>query len=500
MSGPAPLVDEAATDAELLRDLDTLLKSNPLYGYNHPELSSRLHPKQLEFHASPDFIKLLLGGNRSGKTTSGLVDDLIQSIDDELVPPHLLPYKRWRAPFYMRLVINDLTKQLESTILPKIREWCPPEALRGGSVDRAWNDRLGMLYFANGSWWQIMSNEQGVDKFGSASLHRIHYDEEPRHDIFRESIARLIDVGGDQIFTMTPLLGLSWVFERFYEPWQERLPEADGVTVIVVDMDDNPHLSERGKQQALAQYTGEEREARKSGRFVHFSGLIYPQFKRDRHVIPAIDRLPDGVKVLNGIDPGIGHKAGILWAYLDSNDTLVVFDELVESDLTVEEIVKEMRPRETFWGVTPWPRIIDPAARNRSQVTGKSTQHEFERHKIYTEPGNNDWRPGVNAVRERLQREDPPGLLICANCVQTIAEFGKYRWRTPPRNPEATIKPGPVKRNDDALDSLRYLCMSRVVKPKPPQDPISAADAAMRKRLDRVDDGAKYPAGPGMFH
>ena len=65
-----------------------------------------------------------------------------------------------------------------------------------------------------------------------------------------------------------------------------------------------PILSEAGKARALAQYSGPEREARKSGRFVSFSGLIYPQFS-EGHVMPALDRIPPGVEVFRGVDPGL---------------------------------------------------------------------------------------------------------------------------------------------------------------------------------------------------
>ncbi len=39
----------------------------------------------------------------------------------------------------------------------------------------------------------------------------------------------------------------------------------------------------------------EERQARKSGRFVSFAGLIYGSFSTNTHVVPEFERLPDGV-------------------------------------------------------------------------------------------------------------------------------------------------------------------------------------------------------------
>lgn len=488
-----------ASDADLLVELDALLRANPLYGYNHPELSRELHPKQLEFHASRDPLKCFMGGNRAGKTTAGICDDLIQTLSDSDVPEHLRPYKRWQPPFYCRLVIPDLTKNLDGVVLQKIREWCPPSALRGGSVDKAWNDRLGVLAFENGSWWQIMSNDQDVGKFGGAALHRVHYDEEPIEAIRRECRMRLIDFNGDELLTMTPLQGLTWTFADIFEPWEQgRLP---GCTIVIVDMDDNPHLHAEAKARALEGLSTEERSARKAGRFVHFAGLVYPQFDRDRHVIPAIDELPDGVKVLQGIDPGIRHMTGVVFAYLDSQDTLVIFDELAVRDMTIEQISIVLHERDVRWGRAPWPRIIDPSARNRNQVTGHSVQYEFQQHRIFTEPAHNARVAGINAVKERLERTDPPGLLVTANCVELIAEFGRYRWRSQPRGAEQRISEEPVRRDDDVIDALRYVCMSDPVKPPDPAAAETAADAVLRRRLERVAvEGAVFPGGPGMYH
>lgn len=495
-----PLAGEFGEEflAELV-ELDAALRANPLLGYNNPDLSRELHPKQLEFHASRDPLKLLLGGNRSGKTTAGIADDLVQSLDEADVPEHLRPFKKWQPPFYCRLVIPDLTKNLDGVILQKVREWCPPSALRGGSVEKAWNDRLGVLSFANGSWWQIMSNDQDVGKFGGSALHRVHYDEEPLEAIRRECIMRLVDFDGDELFTMTPLLGLTWLYGEIFEPWEQGgLP---GCTIVIVDMDDNPHLSTEAKERVLAAHSSQEREARKKGRFVHFAGLVYPQFDRDFHVIPAIDELPEGVKVLQGIDPGIRHMTGVVFCYLDADDTLVVFDELAVRDLTVEQIAGELHARDSRWGVVPYPRIIDPSARNRQHVTGHSVQHEFQQQQIYTALGHNARPAGINAVQERLERREPAGLLVTASCVELIAEFGRYRWASPPRNAESRVREEPVRRDDDVIDALRYVCMSDPVKPPPVRAPETAAQVWARKRLQRtLEERAVYPGGPGMYH
>lgn len=484
-----------------LREFEAACRANPLMAYNHP-LFSRPHARQIEFHAATSPLKLFLGGNRSGKTTAGMADDIIQAIDRDVVPEHLQRFKKWEPPFYARVVIPDLGHHLDGVVLQKIREWCPPSQLRGGGFDRAWDAKQHILRFANGSWIQFMSNEQDVDKFGGAALHRVHYDEEPRKDVRNECLMRLIDYAGDEIFTLTPLLGLSWLFTDIYEPHTlGKLPEA---TVLTVDMDDNPHLDAATMERALAGLSKEERAARKSGRFVHFAGLVYPQFDRDFHVVPEIAELPAGVKEFQAIDPGIRHMTGVVFCYLDSQDTLVVFDEIGVTDLTVEQIAVLLHESDRRWGSVPLQRIIDPSARNRNHVAGLSVQYEFQQHRIYTVLGNNSRQAGINAVKERLDRREPaPGLLITANCVELIAELGRYRWSSPPRSGEGRVREEPVRRDDDVIDALRYVCMSDPVKPRElsQQGPETVQQRWARARLEGPSrgSGVLLPGGPGMF-
>ena len=471
-----------------LRLLEEVRAANPLEAYVP-------HSKQVVFHESREDLKVFLGGNRSGKTTAGIVDDLIQALSPEDIPEHLRGFKRWSPPFYCRVVTPDLGQTLDQVILQKIREWCPPRALQGGSLDKAFDQRLRVLRFENGSWFQFMSNDQDLDKFGGAALHRVHYDEEPRQDIRKESLARLIDYGGDEVFTMTPLMGMSWMYDDVWTPFNEgRLTNC---TVVLVDMDDNPHLDERTKNRVLAEYSDEERQARKSGLFVHFAGLVYPEFVPETHVRPSLTSLPDGVEVFGGIDPGIRHMAAVVFCYLDSEDNLVVFDELALQGNTISEVCKEIELKKLRWSCEPRWWVIDPASRNKNNQTGRSDQMEFADHGIFTSPGQNAVRPGINKVKERLRAGK---LILTADCPELISEFKKYRWSSPKRS-ENDAKEAPVKRDDHLLDALRYVVMSRPLVPKEQEfESLSVQQQMFRdslKKLDRVTHDAGF--GPGQF-
>jgi phage terminase large subunit-like protein len=444
--------------ARLLEVLEAKYAENPLLGYEP-------HPKQKIFHSSVLPLKAFLGGNRSGKTTAGILDDLIQCVDEDCLPEHLRSYKKFDPPTHVRIVAPDFTSTMEGVIFQKLREWAPKSQLRGGRFDKAYDKSLRKLSFQNGSTIDFLTFEQDLDKFGGAAKHRIHYDEEPPSNIRKEGLMRLIDYGGDELFTMTPLHGMSWMFDEIWEPWTKRKLE-DGI-VVLVDMDDNPYLDEVTKIRVLKGLSKEERDARKSGRFVHFAGMIYDDFSRNMHVIPEIREVPPGSRIYVGIDPGMRHMAAVVWTYLTTEDTLVVFDELALEKYNVKQTCDAIKLINAKWGqkapngsiisLQPDQYVIDPSARNIVHQTGRSDQMEYTDQGIFTILGQNSVTAGISAVKVRLEAHR---LLVTANCQSLIDEFRKYRWATPTRT-EDDAKEKPVKTDDHLLDALRYVVASR---------------------------------------
>ena len=487
--------DERQLVTAQLAAYEQLIVQNPL-------LAFRPHPKQAGFMASREPLKAFLGGNRSGKTTCGIVDDLVQLCDRGALPEHLQQFKKWEPPFFLRILAPDFVSTMEGVIFQKLREWAPKGQLEGGGFDKAYDKQRRMLWFSNGSWIQFLTFEQDLDKLGGAALHRVHYDEEPPAAHRRECLMRLIDYCGDELFTMTPLQGMSWMFDDIYEPFMKgKLRDA---TVMLVDMDDNPHLNQQTKERVLAGLSYEERVARKTGRFVHFAGMIYSDFSPSTHVIPELDSeyFTKGPgkhsEVYVGIDPGQRHLAAVVWVEARPDGTLVVFDEVGLQGATVKDVCAEIQRHNSYWGIQPRMNIIDPASRNVSHQTGRSDQMEYAEHGVMTVPGQNAVAPGIANVRGRLQEE---ALLVCANCDGLIDEIKKYRWKSS-RKSEDDPKEAPVKTNDHRLDALRYVCMARPMRPSVPDVPQneSLQQRLIREDLQRSHTRVQpHPNGPGVY-
>lgn len=407
------LTDQQKRDIELVAKA---IEQNPLLAYQP-------HAKQKVFHESRDFTKLFAGGNRSGKTTAGIVDDLIQAVDRDVLPPALRVYKKWEPPFFFRIIAPKFNENHEGVTIPAIRRWVPRSQLAGGSWVKAYSASKRMITFRNGSWCQLMTFEQDLDTFAGAALHRVHLDEEPPGEhgrrIYNENLMRLTDYNGDLLLTMTPLFGLSWSYDEIWERRHE-----DGITAVTVDSFENPHVNHTALERTFARFTDEERKARQKGEFIHFGGLFYDEFNDTEHVVdPPKPKTIRSQDVVVGIDPGLNFT-GVVWAAFDNDNGMFVFDELLCEGKLVPDVAQGIREKNRKWGINPSYYVIDPSARNRNQTNAENIEGAFNREGIYPVHGQNERGPGILEVKRRLQKQ---GFSISRECPRAIWEFGRYR-------------------------------------------------------------------------
>lgn len=440
-----------------LAELGGTYHHNPLEAFNP-------FPKQCEYLASRDRQKMFAGGNQSGKTTVGVVDDIVQCLPEEFVPPHLKAFKFWTPPFLCRTIIPGY-KLLETGVLEKTRELVPSGALLGGNWKDAFDKTNLKLRFANGSWIDYMSYEAEVDKFGSVTLDRVRFDEEPKGDdgrqIYNQSLARTMARRGQICFTMTPLFGLSWTKE---EVWDRRGQE--GYFGVKASMFDNPTLDPNDIEVRYKGLTKEERLSIVEGEFSHFEGKVFDDFDERIHVCKAPER--EHVRQLDtvcSIDPGI-RWTGLTWTAFDSDNSAVVYVSVVLDGSTVENTSREIRKVNDLWGVSPF-YVIDPSARNRVLTNAEQVEGAFMRERILVSPGQNALEAGVFEIKRRLQHQvnevPEPMLRVSVECQRLLWEIGRYRQSPKPDGSFAV-----VKQDDHCLDSLRYALMERPWMTGPP--------------------------------
>jgi phage terminase large subunit-like protein len=466
-----------AEDPEALEDLaqlEAIFEANPLEAYNHPEISAvfpsyKVHEKQMAFHAiqaPPLGIKALIAANRSGKTVACVVDDIIQLVDEDLLPEHLKPFKKFQGPITIWVGAPKNDTHFKNTV-PLFRKFMPKAALIAGQFGKSFKSQPAPeLRLKNGSTVAFKTYDQDKDAWASAEVHRIHWDEEPNIQDSRglrdEAAARLISTNGDEIIGMTPLLGMSWVHD---DVWQVR--DTDPlVSVIQMGMEDNPYNSQEAIDKFAARLTEDEKRMRLHGEFVHLGGMFYEEFADRKHIVDPItpDHL-EGQEIVVGIDPG-RERTGVVWLAFDKDNAAVVFDEFNPGkEAVVPDVAAEIKRRNLAWDIKDAIYVIDPSSRNTTAINADAVEAAYARAEIYCQRGQNDRAAGILEIKRRLQDAEPngtpaPSLTFTRNCGQTIKQMREYR-RDPAKADEWAAVAQTMTTRFDLIDAVRYAVMSR---------------------------------------
>jgi phage terminase large subunit-like protein len=450
-------------------ELAEIFRANPLERYNNP-LLPKVHKKQLAFHgtqAPPLGIKALIAANRSGKTVTCVVDDIIQLIDDSLVPDHLKAFKKWHGPVTIWIGAPKGGTH-EANSIPLFRKFLPKASLKEGSFSKSFRKQpTPILTLANGSMVVFKTYDQDLDAWASAEVHRIHWDEEPNvsnsRELRSEARARLVSTNGDEIIGMTPLLGFSWVHD---DVLQRKDVDPD-ISVFHMRMEDNPWNT----PEAIAKYaeglTEEEKRMRLNGEFVSLGGLFFDEFREDLHVVEAIEKPPDneladrlrGQEVVVSIDPG-RQRSGVTWTAFDKDNSALVFDEFFPKLAEVVQVADEIKRRNKEWGIRDATYVIDPSSRNKSAINADDVEAAYARQEIYCQRGQNSRPAGILELKRRLQAKPEPTIFFARDCTETITQFIRYA-RDPKSHDEWAALPQTERVRFDLVDTVRYAVMSR---------------------------------------
>jgi phage terminase large subunit-like protein len=415
-------------------------------------------PHQERFHQSGAQGKLFIGGNRSGKTVGGGTESVWW-----LTGRH--PFRKLKTPpIHGRIVAVDFDQGVEKIVKPEVKKWIPPSLLINGSWEESYQKALRTLVLANGSTVEFMSYDQDVAKFAGTSRDFVWFDEECPEDIFNECMLRLVDVAGSWWMTMTPLIDMSWTFDRIYDPWKTK--QAKDYDVFEVDTSENTYVSADILELALKGLSDGERAARKAGRYISHTGLVY---KLQRSNI-IDDVFSDPIKWNDlrtnwghfaMLDHGLNNPTCILFACYDTEGRIIIYDEIYQSGKLIHENAKDYLARVEVLQAPIGYLVGDPSIKNRDPITGTSILQEYADYGVYISLANNDLRGGISRVQNRLSREC---LFITERCEKLLWEFPRYRWDkyassklAQRKNP----KEAPMKKDDHALDALRYGVASR---------------------------------------
>lgn len=437
----------------------------------------KVHLKQLAFHKCQKKNRWVFGGNRSGKTECGAAETVY-------IARGIHPYRENRKNTFGWVV--SLSQQVQRDVAQaKVLNYLNPawieditmlsgkkDSMKYGVIDQI---RVRNV-FGGISVIGFKSCDQGREKFQGSSLDYVWFDEEPPKDVYEECRMRVLDKRGDIFGTMTPLKGLTFIYEEIFlnrgnspEVWYEFMEWAD-----------NPFLDKDEVESLCSSLSEDQLESRRYGRFKSAAGLVYPEFDENFHVIDPFPVPYDWQDTIS-IDPGLNNPLSAHWYAVDFDSNIYAVAEHFEAGKDVVYHSNEIKRISDSLG---WKRdskgrifaLIDSAANQRTLAANKSVTELFYDCGIVASPKvNKDLFSGIQRVKQYLNKtEGRPKLFIFRNCVNLIRELKSYWWKD---------GDSPKKYDDHSLDELRYYVMTKPVNV--PRKPQKSAVQKDKERLIR---------------
>ena len=436
-------------------------EKNRLSQYNTGE---KIHKKQIAFHRSEKKNRWVFGGNRSGKTECGAVEVIYFARGCH-------PYRKINGAtsgWVVSLSTQVQRDVAQSKILHYLNpDWIEDVVMLSGRKDNYANGIIDYILVKNvfGTLSKIgfKSCDQGREKFQGTSLDYVWFDEEPPYDIFSECRMRVLDKDGDIFATMTPLKGMTFVYDEIYlnkynDPniWYE-----------FMQWDDNPFISEKAKNAMKQTLSEQELKSRQFGEFLDVGGRVYPEFDENVNVIEPFP-IPYEWQDKLSIDPGLKNPLSCHWYAVDYDGNIYVVAEHYESERdigyhsdAIHRISDELHWHRNSNGMIE--ALIDSAANQTTLASIRSVADLFYDHNILVNTNvNKDVFSGIQRVKSYLKNSlGESKLFIFNTCKNMIREMKAYRWGS---------GDSPVKVDDHSMDELRYYIMSRPENKRPKEE------------------------------
>jgi PBSX family phage terminase large subunit len=461
----------------------------------------RLNPRQqeaIDTLADPAVEEILLDGSvRAGKTQIGA-----------------RAIVSWAYVFGGTYLVCRQTEQKlkDSTLKAIIRGEGGLNSVLPTGISRGYIANEMTVRLKNGAEILFRSAETpaaGIDKIKNITLNGFLIDQaeeldDPAYEEFYDiMLGRLSDPRGPgkAILITNPSHEDHWIYRRFIDE-NTREPQTRRVHFRLWDNEDNLDPSYFRKAMRSEKTRPDYFERYVLGEWGAFGGRRFKCFKPFHHVIPPF-AVPEDWEVIEGIDFGSRSPTCCIWVAQDFQGRYYAIGEHYEAEQPISFHARRIKEMRAMLGVDPAVTYLDPSAFNQNRREYNSVAINFSDHEIYCSQAQNDRVPGWNLIEELLleRLEDgKPRLQVFETCSNLIRQLKSARYRE--HNALKPNTPGDEdiqKKNDHALDALRYVVSSRPPLPierKEDEEPDRRQQLAKRllTRAAEREQAAVYTA------
>ena len=327
--------------------------------------------------------------------------------------------------------------------LPSLREtaWREiVELLEKYNIEFKENKSNGLVTLSNGSTISFTPTDD-EKKLRSLNLDMVYIEqcEELSEEAFIELDLRIRNevskkYGGQMLIVVQPSSKSHWLYRLFY---QEKAND-DDYKHIHFSYLDNPFLPEDQKKvyEGLKETNYDRYLTHTLGEWISSSKQIFTN-----NWSVGFDRRYFNYYV-GGVDFGWNHPACFLLCGVYDGE-FYILGEVYKTEMTNSEFLEE---------ITSLLNKHDLTFNDLDAVYCDSA--DPEKIEVFCRNGLNAY-PSVKNVKAKIHTTQESKIHIDESCVNLIREMPQYEWK---KNKDGEILDEPVKKHDDAVDALCYLC------------------------------------------
>ncbi|MFH5183130.1 terminase large subunit [Paenibacillus sp. TAB 01] len=434
------------------------------------------HEEQKKFHKSTARFKNLCAGVRSGKTY-GAAREFIKQIRRDVKIKNKKNFLYWAvAPDYVigQTQMEEVFKVLTEPFGIHYEE------IRKSPFVRYWNENKKTL----GLVFKVKKNGKTIKKFVRIRFRSAERPESLVADTvdgtWVDEAARLkpaawpnirargVTTQGWVIFSTTPF-GRNWYYDQVYllgdKGSEQYNPEFENFVFYTVHNTAVPGIQaevELARKQMPEKYFKRDFMAS----FDTFTGQIYDNFDRKKHLVPRqyINEIIQSGKIktfIMGKDWGDTNPGTSVVIGVDGDFNFFVVDLIYKTQTNVDS----SDPTEQTWVK------MDKELFKRYPIEYVYADPEdaayiriYKKNHFPITKVDKTVNAGIQAVSTLLhvnERTGKPKLFICEDLRELINEMQSYQWA---ENRSGDLKEEPVKKNDHAMDALRYALYNYCLK------------------------------------
>lgn len=185
------------------------------------------------------------------------------------------------------------------------------------------------------------------------------------------------------------------------------------------------------------------------GEWNNLDEMVFSEFRTKENVIDPIGFEHIKLfKIYQGLDYGWVNPCAIVWAFVDYDGIITIFDVWKDNKKTCPEIAKESRRYGEKQEV-----IADYSIKSPDR-DGRSVWDDLCAEKMNLIECNKQELQNITLINSLLKQKK---LFITKNCVELIEEIENYKWKKIKLGQEKNAEEKPVDKDNHAIDAMCYL-------------------------------------------